>query len=121
MQVYNIVFLKNKPMNTNFVSSPLQLTDMFGYAIQLEWSNTANGAFKLQASNDSSLVSSHQGTWPVNWNDIANSTVTVTTDGSVFWNVTDVMYNYVRVVFTDASGGTSTAIMTTATFNGKGA
>lgn len=119
MQIYNIVFLRNQALNTNFNSIPLELANMFGYSIQIEWSGTANGAFKLQGSTDSSLSQNHQGTWPVNWTDIDDSSSTVTT-GSTGYNVTDVMYNWVRVVYTDASGGTSTAVLTTATFNGKG-
>lgn len=98
----------------------MQLENMFGYAIQIEWLSDANGAFKLQASTDDNEVSSHQGTWPINWTDIPDSTATITVDGSVFYNVTDVMYNWVRIVYTDASGGASTAVITTATFNGKG-
>lgn len=121
MQVYNYIFLKNQALNTNFNGIALQLNEMFGYAIQIEWTGTANGTFKLQASVDSNLNQNHQGTWPVNWIDVANSAIVVTTDGSIVWNVTDVMYNWVRIVFTDASGGTSTAVMTSATFNGKGA
>ena len=35
------------------------------------------------------------------------------------WNVRDVAYNYVRVVYIDASGGTSSATMNVI-FNGKG-
>lgn len=120
MQVYNIIFLKNQAMNTSFNSVPLELTNMFGYSIQIEWSGTANGTFKLQGSSDSSLIQNRQGTWPVNWTDIVDSSSTVTT-GNTGWNVTDVMYNWVRVVYTDASGGTSTAVLSAATFNGKGA
>ena len=44
----------------------------------------------------------------------------VSAAGNYMWNVTDVMYNYVRVVYTDTSSGTSTAIVTSLVFNGKG-
>lgn len=106
-------------MNTSFNGIALELTNMFGYSIQIEWSGTATGAFKLQGSSDSSLTQNHQGTWPINWTDIDDSSTVVTTS-SLGYNVTDVMYNWVRLVYTDASGGTSAAILTTATFNGKG-
>lgn len=89
-------------------------------------SGTPNGTLKLQASNDpetndtqynSTNLPPAQG--PVNWVDILDSTFTVSAAGEVMWNVDAVGYNYVRVVFTDASGGSSTATMNII-FNGKG-
>lgn len=118
MQVYNKVFFTAKAMNTSFVSQAFQLENMFGYSIQIEWAGSANGSFKLQASTDNNLPT-HVGTWPVNWTDIPDSTATATGD-CAFYNVTDVMYNWVRLVYTDASSGSSTAVISTATFNGKG-
>lgn len=120
MKVYNIRFETNAPMNADINSGPLQLYEMFGYSIQIEWTGSPTGAFKLQASSDPIYKNAQVQPVPVNWTDIADSTVTVSTSGNYMWNVFDVMYNYVRLVYTDGSGGVSNAILTQAEFNGKG-
>ena len=119
MQAYNEVILRNQPLNVSFNGPAMQLNEMFGYAFQVEWTGTANGIFFLQASTDSNIIKGGP-VWPVNWTTVADSSITITNDGSVFYNVTDVMYNWVRICYTDNSSGTSVAIATTVTFNGKG-
>lgn len=116
MRVYNIVFENNQPMNVTFQGMPLQLNQMFGYSIQCVWTGVPNGKLKLQCSDDAN----YSGTSPSHWTDIPASEVTISAAGNYMWNVTDVMYNWVRLVYTDLSAGASPAIMTTATFNGKG-
>lgn len=100
---------------------------MFGFAIQLVFTGTPTGNFKLQSSCDpvpkANLVIGANGAvvyTPANWTDVADSTFTVAAAGNVMWNFRGSDFNYVRVVYTDTSGGTSTAIVTVATFNGKG-
>jgi hypothetical protein len=116
MKHYNIVLESNAVLNTNIASAPMQLLNIYGYALQVIVTGTPNGTFKLQAScdpfNNQSLVT--------NWTDVANSPYTMTAAGTYMWNVTDVMYNYMRLVYTDASGGTSTATLVLATLNTKG-
>lgn len=121
MQVYNKITLRNQALNASFNGPAMQLENMFGYAIQIEWTGTINGTFKLQASTDDNEVANHQGTWPLHWTDIPDSDAAITTGDCAFYNVTDVMYNWVRIVFTDASSGSATGVITSATFNGKGA
>jgi len=105
-------------MNTTINSTPIQVYNCFVYAIQIVFTGTPTGGFKLQSSNDPAFSS--QPGYPANWTDIANSTFTVSAAGNVEWNVEQVGYNWVRVVYTDSSGGTSTAVVSSATFNGKG-
>lgn len=116
MKVHNIELLKNHATNASFNSAPMFVQNMFGYAFQIVFTGTPTGSFKLQAScdklNDVEQVS--------NWTDVANSSVNVTGAGSHLVSATDVMYNHVRIVYTDTSGGTSTALMS-AVFNTKGA
>ena len=116
MRVYNSVFEIDQPLNASFEGEALQLNQMYGYSIQVVWTGTLNGSFKLQASCDAN----NSGYDPVNWTDISDTATTISQDGDFMWNVLYCMYNWVRLVYTDASGGTSTAILTTATFNGKG-
>lgn len=129
MLIYNVpnIIPASTVMNTTINSQAMQLENMFGYAIQVVFTGTPTGSFKLQSSCDAvtraSQVFGPNGAviyTPTNWTDITDSPFAVTAAGSTEWNVTDVGYNYVRVVYTDTSGGSSTAIITSATFNGKG-
>ena len=122
MRVYNkpVIIPANTIMNTTINSQALELLIMYGYSIQVVFTGTPTGTFKLQASSDPvNGVSSGLNT-PVNWTDVANSSQSITAAGNYMWNVFDVMYNWVRLVYQDTSGGTSTAIITVSQFNGKG-
>lgn len=130
MKVYNIPIATVQSaspvpihMNANFASFALQCYNIFGYSIQVEYTGTPTGTFKLQCSSDPVPQGSSSdpltGGTPTNWTDIANSSVAVVAAGNYAWNVSDVMYNWVRLVYTDTSGGTSTATFN-ARYNGKG-
>lgn len=130
MKIYNTpitapvpLFAPGTVLNANLNSAPMQLQHMFGFSIQLVWTGTPTGTFKLQGSSDSVYVAPRNTLspeTPVNWTDIANSSEAVSAAGSFMWNVSDAFYNFVRVVYTDASSGASTAAITVATMNGKG-
>lgn len=85
--------------NTSFQSEAFYVGDYTLAAISLQFeasATTINGAFTLEASCDPI------GTTPVNWETIADSTATVSgdADGSVFYNISVIAFNYIRVVFT---------------------
>lgn len=127
LKPYNIpnIIPANTVLNATRNSQAIQVYNVLNYAIQIVFTGTPTGNFKLQASNDSAINAIASGNYlppnaPVNWTDIANSTFTVSAAGSVMWNFDDPGYNWVRVVYTDTSGGTSTAIITSSVFNGKG-
>lgn len=115
-------------MNTTINSQAMQLKDMVSYAIQVFFTGTPTGSFKLQGSNDrvtqADQVVGANGVvtyTPVHWSDVVNSTFTVTAAGDCFWDFWAIPgYNFVRVVYTDGSSGDSTAIITSAVFNAKG-
>ncbi len=92
------------------------------YDMAANITGTPNGTLKLQASNDPETNDTMPGgvpqPQPTNWADIQNSTFVAVT-GTNMWNVRAVGYNYVRVVYTDLSSGSSTATMTII-INGKG-
>lgn len=119
MKVYNKQIVTNAVMNATINSLPMQLYNMFGYSIQAVWTGTPTGSFKLQGSSEYVEQSNTNGYAPTNWDDIAGSTYAVTAAGSNSWNVDGAMYNWVRLVYTDGSGGASTAVLN-AIFNGKG-
>ena len=123
MQTYNKpnIIPASTVMNTTLNSQALQLLNMYGYAIQIVFTGTPTGSFKLQSSCDPIYKGAPgQQATPTNWTDVANSAQSVSAAGNIIWNVSDVLYNYVRVVYTDTSSGSSTAVITVSTFNGKG-
>lgn len=121
MRVFNKEIQTAVVLNTNINSAYVPLKSIFMYCIAATITGTPTGTIKLQASNDPETNDTVPLTTapPTHWTDIAGSSFSVAAAGSTFWNVTDVAYNYVRVVYTDGSGAASTAVMTTV-FNGKG-
>lgn len=127
MRTINKVLATNVPLNANYNSPYQPLRNIFMYTMQAVITGTPTGTISLQASNDPetndtqinipSQLSPSVG--PQNWVTITNSSFAVATPGIEMWNVDYTGYNYVRVQYTDASGGTSTATVTI-TFNGKG-
>ena len=100
-------------MSASFNGDALGLDSMEGYSIGLTWTETAGsvaGILKLQASDNAFL--DNPG-WPqsvninpnATWTDITGTAATLTTGpGTQFWNVSDVYYRAVRVVWTRTSG-----------------
>lgn len=124
MKVANVqnIIPADTVLNANINSSPMPLYQVYGYSIQAVYTGTPTGTFKLQASSDPVFPGNKgpNSNFVTNWTDVANSSVTVTAAGNYMWNVTDVMYNFVRLVYTDGSAGASTAVITVSTFNAKG-
>ncbi len=121
MKTFNKQITTSHILNANYISPFVPLKNMFMYAITATITGTPTGTIKLQASSDPETDTIIQpfNYVPTNFVDITDSTFTVTTAGKTMWNVTDVAYNYVQVVYTDTSGGLSTATVTIV-FNGKG-
>lgn len=128
MRVFNQQISTNVAMNANSNSPYVPLKSIFMYCIAAIVTGTPTGTIKLQASNDPETNDTQYNTTesrppaviPTHWVDIDDSSFVLASAGETMWNVRDVGYNYVRVVYTDASGGSSTATMTII-FNGKGA
>lgn len=124
LNTYNYqIPLTNHTMNTTITSPAMQLKNMVGYTIQIVFTGTPTGSFKLQASADpyNQAAPTQPYPEPNNWTDVASSTFVVAAAGNVEWNTYYAMYNYVRFVYTDGSSGSSTATITSSVFNGKGA
>lgn len=113
-------------MNQNINSSPQQVYSVFSGAIQVVFTGTPTGTFKLQASADSAFsgnatsAGSGLNASPVNWTDVSGSSNAVAAAGSLMYNIIEPGYNWLRLVYTDGSGGASTAVITSCTVNGKG-
>jgi len=129
MKTYNINNASQNPlipinqvMNTTINSNPIPLQDTYIFSIQIVFTGTPTGSFKLQESCDPVSLATATGLQtglPTRWTDIANSSFTVSAAGNVGWNFQFPGYNWVRIVYTDSSSGSSTAVITSTTFNGK--
>jgi hypothetical protein len=103
-------------MSADFELRPIWLGHIAQYAIQLVFSGTPDGSFKLQCSNDPGIINAQskeeQSKGVVNWTDIAGSTQLITASGDLTWNAENVGYQWVRVVwtFTASTGSLDSAI-----------
>jgi allantoicase len=121
MRVSNSDLMIDVVLDATRVSDAIPLPNIYGFAIQAVVTGTPNGTFKLQASVDAfKYANDNQPQVPTNWTDIADSAFTFTSAGSFVWNFTGCFYTFVRLVYTDASGGSSTATVN-AVINVKGA
>ncbi len=126
MRTINRTIVSAAALNANYNSPYQPLKSIYTYSIAAIVTGTPTGSVKLQASNDPETNDTQTNSTglapavgPVNWVDITNSSFSLTAAGGTMWNVDAVGYNYVRVVYTDTSGGASTATMLII-FNGKG-
>lgn len=72
---------------------------------------SAAGTLKIQASNDpnpSGYLASIDGFAPTNWADIPSATATVTAGASVLITLPQIVYRWLRVVYTSSGAGTTT-------------
>lgn len=74
-------------------SNSIALDHMGLAAIQAVYTGSPVGSLKLQANVGGST-----------WTDVASSTVSVTAAGDNMWNLADIGYSAVRVVYTKTSG-----------------
>ncbi len=124
----NLLILDGAAVNGSLASSKnlqaIWLGHIVYYSIQLTYTGTPNGAFKLQASNDvghpGAASEAEREVGITTWTDITDSGVTVVAAGDNMWNVQNVGYNWVRVVWTAAGAGT-TPVLTVAKAYVKGA
>lgn len=113
MRINNNV-IKTAATVGSFTTNPVALSQVIGYAVQVVFTGSPAGTLKLQASVDSVDMPT---TEPTNWTDIANSMVSITASGDTVYNVIDVFYTWMRVVYTNTSGTTGSV---TVTVNTKG-
>ncbi len=122
MEVFNVpnIIPAATVLNTTRTSSVQQVHECSMFAIQITIAGTPTGSFVLQGSNDPFSSGQPGQPAPTHFTAIADSTVSVTAAGSVLYNFADSAFNWIRIVYTDASSGASTATITECTFNGKG-
>lgn len=124
MRTYNKTITVAQPLNVTITGPATPLKNIYTYCMAANYTGSATGSIRLQVSNDPETNDTQPlgvpSPLPVHWADLANSTFAITSGVTeTMWNVRDVGYNYVRVVYTDGSGGTSTATMSVV-INAKG-
>lgn len=127
MRTFNKQITTAQILNANYSSPYVPLKNIILYTMAANITGTPTGSLKLQASNDPETNDTQYNVTagappsvsPTNWVDITDSTFAVSASGETMWNVRDIGYNYVRVIYTDSSSGASTATMNIV-FNGKG-
>lgn len=122
MRIANdVLSFDSTDLSANRTSEPVWLGHIANYSIQLVFTGTPGGNFKLQCSNDEGNPAAAKEVdrdWEVvNWTDVADSAFTVSAAGDVTWDVQNAGYRWVRVVWTQTS---STGTLTSARFNCKG-
>jgi len=76
-----------------------------GFSIKAKYTGSPTGTLKLQVSNDDPVNGGTQ-----EWNDLADSSISVSAAGIYIFNVSVVFFGWVRLVWTVSSGsGTLTA------------
>jgi len=107
--------------NSNWTSRPVRLERMDGACIQLNWTGTPAGTFKIQCSNDVGQTTDSGSPDSVtglnNWTDVTGATAAAGgAAGSAVFDITT-FARWVRVVFTFSA---STGTLTNAQAHGKG-
>lgn len=105
-------------INTETILADFDVTDLSGncvgghswlghavdYSIQLVFTGSPVGTFKLQASIDPYSGSNPTGDTITNWTDVTDSDQAITAAGNHMWNVENAGYTWVRVIWTVTSG-----------------
>ena len=81
--------------------------NLFACSVQAAATGAAGGTLALQATNDMAGQDSYPGT-PSNWNQIA--TVSITGSGAFLIPMTDLCYQPLRLVYTNAGTGTISVV-----------
>lgn len=122
MRIANEDLINATPVDLSVSANlrPLWLGHICNYSIQLVFTGSPVGSFKLQASDDPGMANGGQQPQALNvtnWSDVSGSTVAVSAAGNVLYDIANAGYNFVRVVYTATSG---TGSLTSARANVKG-
>lgn len=105
MRVFEYQLVDAESMGASITSDSQQLIQEVVCCVQAVFTGSPVGSIKLQISNDSS-----------NWTDYTGSATSISAAGDVAWNLSNIGYRYLRVVYTRTSGTGSLSV----TVSGKG-
>lgn len=93
--------------NAAINSSVVWADDIVRASFQAIVAGTVNGAIQVQVSNEQAVGLPANQYQPANWTNLG-TTVALTSAGSYFVPLFESCYEYIRVVYSDSSGGTAT-------------
>jgi len=102
--------LDGTDMTSNITSNAIWLGHIANAAIQLIFTGTPNGTFKLQASCDAPKKGNEGNTIPTNWTDVIDSSQSVTAAGDHIYELQNIGYTFVRLIWTDTSSGSPSTL-----------
>lgn len=113
MHFVNPSLINNLVASASISSSPVDMNQVVKFSVQASvGTGTVNGSLQIQVSNDPcSIGNLYQDFTPTNWSNLG-SAVAIAASGVFLIAQQDSCYRSLRAVFTDASGGTSTAKIT---------
>lgn len=85
--------ISSASMTGNITSSVVDVTQDFFAGIQAVYTGSPVGAIELQCSNDQTT-----------WTSITGSSNAVSGASNTYWNIKDISFPYLRVVYTFTSG-----------------
>lgn len=94
---------------TAYASAAIECQQLLSVSAHCVSTSTATGAYKLQASNDPK-TNIAQNNVPTNWFDIPSATQNVTAGSSTGIPKTELSYEWIRVVYTNATNTGSITI-----------
>lgn len=113
MRTFNFTLIDNVAMTSDIDSTPIELNSIVLLSLQAVWTGSPVGVLNLQATNYPSNQSSNIVT---TWTNITLSDVDINGPSNTLYNLSEMGYNRLRLVYTRTSGtGTLTV-----TANGKG-
>lgn len=125
MRIGNDEITISTNLAANQQSEPIWLGHIAYYSIQLVFTGTPDGVFKLQLSNDAGNPNAAQEAdrdfKVTNWTDIGGSSQIISAAGDLAYQVENAGYRWVRLVWEATSPGSGTPTLTVARFNVKGA
>lgn len=99
MRRENLKLLDAQSLGASFNSAPILLEHIQLAAIQIINTGTPSGEFKLQGS-----CTPVEGGATPEWSDISGTVITVSAAGDILYNITDIGYDQMRVVYTRTGG-----------------
>jgi hypothetical protein len=104
MRVFEYQITTDQSMGGDYTSSPVYLNQIAMGSIEAVWTGSPVGEIKLQVSVNHKEAANGGVAVAGTWTDYTNSEYSMTTAGSVVWNLSNIGYQYIRVVYTRTSG-----------------
>jgi hypothetical protein len=116
----NNLKLNGTDMTSNIISDPIYVGNIINYSIQLVYTGSPNGSFSIQVSNDIvDSIKDVKASDIVNWTTLSSTSTNITSSGDMIYEIPDITYQWIRLVWTDSSSG-DPSTLTNAVYFTKG-